>query len=110
MTPPRRAVLAAGLLILPLLAQPGSAAAPTVRLVRMARMRFGPVPSGLRVGDIIEWVNDDIVRHTATARNGAFDVDLKRGARARTALRTPGLIDVYCRYHPGMTGRLEVEA
>jgi plastocyanin len=72
--------------------------------VTIADMKFGPAPANARVGDVIEWVNADIFQHTVTARNGAFDVDLAPGARARTKLRKPGRVAFYCRYHPGMTG------
>jgi plastocyanin len=79
-----------------------------IHIVRLSKMAFGPMPARARVGDVVEWVNADIFQHTATARNGAFDLDLKPGARGRTVLRKSGVIDVYCRYHPGMTGRLSV--
>ena len=68
----------------------------------------GPVPARLRVGDTIEWVNADIFRHTATAKNGAFDVDLAPKARARTVFNKPFSTGFYCRFHPGMTGAVKV--
>lgn len=83
-------------------------AASRVHTVRMAKMVFGPAPTGVRVGDIIEWWNADLFQHTATARNGAFDVDLKPAEKARTVLGAPGVVAYYCRYHPGMTGRMVV--
>lgn len=76
--------------------------------VTLAQMAYGAQPTGLRSGDAIEWVNNDIFQHTATARDGSFDVDLAPKARARTVLKAPGVVDFYCRYHPGMTGRLVV--
>lgn len=85
-------------------------AAPKVHVIRMEKMVFGRAPTGVRPGDILEWVNADIFQHTATARNGAFDVDLKPGAKGRTVLKSPGVVDFYCRYHPGMTGRVVVAA
>jgi plastocyanin len=107
----RRFLLAAALAALPagLASSPGRAA-PAARtyVIRLDKMKFGPLPKGLRVGDVIVWANDDFLRHTATARNGAFDVDLKPGARGRVVLKAPGEIVFYCRYHPGMTGRLVV--
>lgn len=104
----RRALLLAPVLVL--VGAAPAATAPKVHTVRMAKMVFGPAPTGVRVGDIVEWVNADIFQHTVTARNGAFDVDLKPGAKARTVLKAAGLVAFYCRYHPGMTGRLVVAA
>lgn len=82
--------------------------APRVRTLGMKDMVFGPVPSDLRVGDVVVWANDDIFRHTATARDRSFDVDLAPGARKRMTLAKAGTIPFYCRFHPGMTGRLTV--
>lgn len=71
-------------------------------------MAFGRVPAGVRAGDVVVWVNKDMFRHTATARDRSFDVDLPPGKSARTMVRKPGTISFYCRYHPGMTGRLVI--
>lgn len=73
-------------------------------------MVFGPAPTDLRVDDTIVWVNDDIFDHTATAKDGSFDVDVKSGARAQTKITKAGEIAFYCRYHPGMTGKLVARA
>ena len=81
---------------------------PRVHVVRIADMVFGEMPKDARVGDVIEWVNADLFQHTATARDGAFDVDLAPDARGRTTLRSSGAHEIYCRYHPAMTARLEV--
>lgn len=83
---------------------------PKVHVVRITGMAFGPLPTDARVDDIIEWVNADPFQHTATARDGAFDVDLAPGAKARTELTASGAHDIYCRYHPAMTARLTVMA
>jgi plastocyanin len=83
---------------------------PRVHVVRMAGMAFGEMPADARVGDIIEWSNADLFQHTATARDGAFDVDLAPGEKARTPLTAAGDHEVYCRYHPAMTARLSVKA
>ncbi|HVY84986.1 MAG TPA: hypothetical protein VG943_07625 [Caulobacterales bacterium] len=73
----------------------------------MANMKFGPAPQSARVGDAIEWRNDDMFRHTATVA-GLFDVDLKPGARAKVTLKKAGAFKVYCRYHPTMTLTLRI--
>jgi len=77
-------------------------------VIVMDNLRFGPVPADLRVGDTIIWRNRDMFQHTATARNGSFDVDLPAGKTGSTKMTKPGTILFYCRYHPGMTGRLIV--
>ncbi|SCB58907.1 Plastocyanin [Rhizobium aethiopicum] len=71
-------------------------------------MKFGPAPAELHVGDVIIWRNDDIFRHTATARNKSFDVDLPPKSQARMTVGRAGAVDFYCRFHPAMTGKLKV--
>src|SRR3546814_13992000 len=62
-----------------------TAAAPpsAEHVIEMTRMRFGPAPANLKVGDTIVWVNHDIVPHTATARDRSFDVTIKPHQYAR---------------------------
>ena len=71
-------------------------------------MKFGPVPAGLHVGDTIIWQNDDIFRHSATARDKSFDVDLPPGAKVPLVLAASGNVDFFCKFHPGMTGTLVI--
>ena len=85
-----------------------SAPAPKVHVVEMRKMAFGPTPKGLKAGDVIEWVNADIFRHTATARDKSFNVDLAPKKRARTVLKKAGVVAFYCKFHPGMTGTLQI--
>jgi plastocyanin len=87
-----------------------AAAAPQTHVVAMDKMKFGPVPANLRRGDTILWVNRDMVRHTATAANKSFDVDLPPKTRKRTTVRASGSIAFICKYHPGMRGMLRVAA
>ena len=74
----------------------------------MDKLAFGPAPTGLRVGDTLEWANHDILRHSATASDRSFDVDLNPGAKRRMKLKRPGTISYFCRYHPGMKGQIVV--
>jgi plastocyanin len=62
----------------------------------------------LKAGDVVVWKNDDIFRHTVTARGGAFDVDLPPKSERRTAISDAGAINYYCRFHPAMVGKLEI--
>jgi plastocyanin len=72
------------------------------------QMAFAAAPAGLRVGDTIEWVNDDIFLHSATSKDGGFDVTLKPKAHVRMRLSRAGTFPFICRFHPGMGGRLVV--
>jgi plastocyanin len=83
-------------------------AGPVTYRVTIANMAFGSPPASLRLGDTIEWVNADIFEHTATAKDGSFDVILPPQGKARVVLRKAGKVSFYCRYHPGMVGTLTI--
>ena len=53
-----------------------------------------------KVGDTIEWINKDIFAHTATARNGDWDVTMPPKKTVTLVLKKAGTIDYYCRFHP----------
>jgi plastocyanin len=85
-----------------------AAAAPKVHTVVIDKMKFGPAPAGIRAGDMIIWINRDFLKHTATARDKSFNVELPPKSSGKTMIRHSGKIAFYCIYHPGMTGLLEV--
>jgi len=88
-----------------------AAAAPTdAAVVHIAAtgVAFVPAVATAHVGDVVEWTNKDFVAHTATARDGSWDVNLPVGKTGRTTVKKPGAIQYYCRVHPNMTGRIEV--
>ena len=82
--------------------------APAIYTVTIAAMKFGPTPATIHVGDTVEWVNNDIFLHSATARDKSFDVELKPKAHLWTTFHQAGTYAFACRYHPGMTGTLVV--
>jgi plastocyanin len=86
-----------------------SAHAEVIQIV-MDKMVFSPTETTASVGDTIEWVNNDILAHTATARNGDWDVAIAAKKTVSYVLKRAGSIDYYCRYHPNMTGRIVVAA
>jgi plastocyanin len=87
---------------------PAARAEGRTHVIVIDKMKFGAVPEGIRVGDTIVWANHDLFRHTATARDASFDLDLKPKEEGRITLARPGRIDVFCRFHPGMTATLVV--
>jgi len=61
--------------------------------IKMAQVAYAPAQVSAHVGDTIEWVNEDIVAHTATARNGAWDVlrsPFRCASRSRRSSGIPG--------------------
>ena len=90
-------------------AAPASAAhAARVHVIMIDKMQYGPMPTGVRAGDIIEWTNKDILEHSATARDGRFDIDLKPGTSGRITATT-GTLVFFCKFHPTMTATLVVK-
>lgn len=94
-----------GALFLALMA--GSARAEVIQ-IKMEKLGFVPTQASAHVGDTIEWVNADFVAHTATARNGAWDVTIPANATKSVVLTTEGTVDSYCKFHPNMTGQISV--
>ena len=92
-----------------LIAPSHAAAAPHTYTVVMDKLKFGPLPAALHRGDTIAWVNRDILRHSATAADHSFDVDLLPGKAGKSVLNKAGAIAFVCRYHPGMRGVLQVK-
>jgi plastocyanin len=85
-----------------------SAGEPEVRTVVVKDLAFNPDSIELHVGDTVDWENQDIFVHSATAGNGSFEVELQLGGHGRIVVKAPGVIAYYCKYHPGMKGELRV--
>ncbi len=103
--PPRWILLA--LMVAPLGLASVSAHAETIQIV-MDRVVFAPAEVAAKVGDTIEWVNADILAHTATATNGDWNVIIAPKKTERMVLQKAGAVDYYCKYHPNMKGRIVV--
>ncbi len=91
--------------LLALLRDPALSAGETLR-VSMDSVDYVPKRIDGRVGDTVEWVNRDIVVHTATAQNRSWDVNILPGKTGRMVMKAPGTISYFCRYHPNMTGEI----
>ncbi|MDB5568478.1 MAG: amicyanin [Tardiphaga sp.] len=83
------------------------AQAETIQVV-IDKLVFSPAEINAKVGDTIEWVNKDVLAHTATARDG-WDVPIAANKSASVVLKNAGAVDYYCRFHPNMKGRIVVE-
>jgi plastocyanin len=92
-------------LALTVFAVPAHAA--TIQIV-MQDLVFAPAEVSAKVGDTIEWVNKDVFAHTATARNGDFDVNLPPKKTVTSVLNKAGTVEYYCRFHPNMKAALKI--
>src|SRR5689334_16285939 len=82
--------------------------AATIQIV-MENLVISPAAASAKVGDTIEWVNKDVLAHTATARNGDFDVMMPAKQTVTSLLKKAGTVDYYCRFHPNMKATLKIE-
>ena len=90
-----------------LAAAPASAATIEVTIKQLV---FSPAQISVKPGDTIEWVNQDFVTHTATARDKSFDVQIPANGKGSYTVTTAGTFDYYCRFHPMMKGQVQVAA
>lgn len=77
--------------------------------VSIDKLVFSPAEVNARVGDTIEWVNEDALAHTATATNNDWNVSIAPNQSGRVVLKKPGAVDYYCKFHPNMKGRVVVQ-
>ena len=80
--------------------------AETVR-VTIDKLVFSPAVAKAKVGDTIEWVNNDILAHTATVK-GDWDVVIPPKKSATMVIKKAGEFEYYCRFHPNMKARIDV--
>jgi plastocyanin len=87
-----------------------SALAAEVVQVKISDLAFVPAEITVRVGDTVEWSNEDFIDHTATAKSGEWDVMVAAGRKAQVQINHAATITYFCRVHPGMTGTIHVIA
>ena len=76
--------------------------------ITIESLAFTPAEVSAKVGDTIEWVNKDVFVHTATARNGDFDVTQPPKKTVTSVLNKAGAVEYYCRFHPNMKAVLKI--
>ena len=77
--------------------------------ITMENLVISPAEVSAKVGDTITWINKDVFVHTATAKNGDFDVTLPPKKSVTSVLKKAGTVEYYCRYHPNMKATLKIE-
>src|SRR6185437_13955417 len=84
-----------------------SAHAATIQ-ISMENLVISPAEASAKVGDTVELINKDIFVHTATAKNGDFDVTMPPKKTVTIILKKVGTVDYYCRFHPNMKATLTI--
>ena len=105
---PRRFPLCAAAAGVLLSAMPPSPAAAATHVVEINQMKYAAVPP-LKVGDTVTFLNKDMFRHTVTASNNSFSLDLMPGASGSLRINSAGHAAFYCKYHPGMRGTMDAK-
>jgi plastocyanin len=83
------------------------ASSETIQII-IDRLEYSPAEIEAKAGDTIEWVNRDILAHTATVP-GDWDVMIAAKSKASLILKKVGTAEYYCRFHPNMKGRIRVK-
>jgi plastocyanin len=75
--------------------------------VTIDKLVYSPAEVKAKVGDTVEWINRDVVAHTATVKDD-WDVMIPAKKNASVVLKKAGDVEYYCRFHPNMKGRISV--
>ncbi len=105
----KRLLIAAALaLCLPLAAAASTTATHAVHIRNFA---YSPSQIQIKVGDSVEFINDDDEAHTVTATDKSFDsAGLDTGDRWSYRFKKPGRYAYLCALHPWMKGVIVVTA
>ncbi len=80
-------------------------------VIEIQNFEFLPETPVVKPGDVIVWVNKDIVPHTATAKDGSWDSGLIESGGEWQMVVTDDMAQAYyCRFHPSMTAELDIES
>ncbi len=98
------------LLIIVATACSGQAKAET-HIVEIRGLEFFPASLDTAAGDIITWVNMDVMPHTATAGDGSWDSGLMETGDefSLEVSEDTSVGDYVCSFHPSMTGEINMD-
>lgn len=78
--------------------------------VGMKGFAFAPATITIKVGESVEWINDDTVNHTVTADDGSFDSGNEAPGNSYThKFDKAGTYTYFCKWHPNMKGTIIVQ-
>lgn len=91
------------------LALAGRAEAAETHVVKIQGFSFQPKTISVKVGDTIQFVQMDSAPHTATAKDKSWDTGTLSTAQKVDIPVVAGMgTEYFCRFHPGMKGKIEI--
>jgi len=89
---------------------PSSSPGGTLLTVQINNSVYAPNPLMMRVGQQVNWKNNDPITHTATI-DGMFNnvISPNSAQGAPVTMNTQGTFTYRCTIHPGMTGTIVVQ-
>jgi plastocyanin len=88
----------------------GAAAAPATHTVTIDGFEFRPAVVKVSAGDVVVFRNNDLVPHTATAKDSGLDSgEIVTNGSFRYTIRNKGRVAYICSLHPTMKGEIVVE-
>lgn len=87
----------------------GTNTSPRNHVVEIRDFKFTPSALTIRQGDTIEWINRDIVPHTATGKSSGWDTqELITEQSGRITFSSAGTGKYICLFHPNMRGEITI--
>lgn len=83
---------------------------PRIHVVEIKSFAFSPAHTTIKLGETVQWKNDDLAPHTATADGGAWSTEtLKNEQVGEFVPKSVGTFAYHCKFHPAMTAVIVVE-
>src|SRR5262252_9092878 len=88
---------------------PGSPSSGSLVTVQINNSAYSPNPITMKVGQQVNWKNNDSITHTATL-DGMFNnvISPNSAQGAPVTMSTAGTFNYHCTIHPGMNGTIIV--
>lgn len=82
---------------------------PQIHVIEIRDLEFIPEVIHVKLGDSVQWVNNDFIAHTATAKIKSWNsnlIDVNTSWQMTIDRETIG--DYFCEYHPNMEGKIKI--
>ena len=84
---------------------------PKIHIIEIQELKFIPNEIHVKPGDIVQWVNNDFIPHTATGNDKKWDSELiKANTSWQMTVNKETFENYFYVYHPGMKGKIKIIA